>query len=162
MKLLKFISDKPLPKNTEKRFASRAVLFDENNLIPVLFVSKDSYHKLPGGGIEEGEDKMTALVREVMEETGCTMEVTGEIGEITEYRSKWNLFQISYCYMGNVIKKGETSFTKSERKRGFELVWLSLEDAIGQLKKDKPEDYEGKFIQERDLAFLEEVKKIHA
>lgn len=31
-----------------EREACRAVVFDEHNLIPVLFVSKELYHKLPG------------------------------------------------------------------------------------------------------------------
>jgi ADP-ribose pyrophosphatase YjhB (NUDIX family) len=162
VKLLKNIEDNSFSKDKKikVRFAVRAVLFDENGLIPILFASKPNYHKLPGGGIETGEDKMIALDREIKEETGCTAEIQGEIGSVTEYRSKWNLYQTSYCYVGKVIKKGTTSFTKSERKKGFEPVWLNLETAIETLKKDKSTDYEGKFIQERDLAFLEEAKKI--
>lgn len=135
-------------------------MFDENKLIPVLFVSRHNYHKIPGGGIEKSEDKTQALTREVLEETGCEVEISGEIGEVNEYRSRWNLFQTSYCYIGKIIKKGEASFTKDERKNGFQLLWLSLDEAIEKFKNDKPNDYEGKFINERDLAFLEEAKSL--
>ncbi len=163
MKLLKFVSDKPLPKGNKviKRSAARAVLFDDKNLVPILFVSKFNYHKLPGGGIEEGESKETALAREILEETGCTAKITGEIGKITEYRSEWDLFQTSYCYIGNVANKGpDKYFTEEEKAGGFELVWLTLDEAIDALKNDKPTDYEGKFIRQRDLIFLQETKKI--
>lgn len=164
MKFLKYIKDKPLPQNKkfERRSATRAILFDENGLIPILFVSKFNYHKLPGGGIEEGEDKMSALAREIFEETGCEAKMEGEIGKITEYRSEFNLFQTSYCYVGKVIKKGKPDFTEDEMGEGFELVWLSLDEAIEEIKNDKTSNYQGGFIQQRDLAFLEEIKRIQS
>ncbi|MCX6706326.1 MAG: NUDIX domain-containing protein [Candidatus Woesebacteria bacterium] len=162
MKLLKVIKDKPFPKNKKVGFrqASRAVLFDNNNLVPILFVSKENYHKLPGGGIEEGEDKIKALYREVLEETGCEMKITGEIGKIEEYRSEFNLTQISYCYLGKVTKKGEPCFEQSEIGEGFKLVWLTLDEVIETLKNDKPQNYEGGFIQKRDLTLLKKAREI--
>lgn len=162
MRLLREIKDKPYPKNKKVEFreASRAVLFDDDNLIPILFVSKENYHKLPGGGVEKGEDKLKALVREVSEETGCEMEITGEVGGIEEYRSEFNLQQLSYCYLGKVIKKSEPHFVQKEIDEGFKLVWLTLDEAIKTLKNDKPQNYEGGFIQKRDLTFLKKVKEI--
>ncbi|KAA0205648.1 hypothetical protein EDM68_04920 [Candidatus Uhrbacteria bacterium] len=45
-----------LPDGWRERRASRAVVFDEKDRVAFLFVSKHGYYKLPGGGIEEGED----------------------------------------------------------------------------------------------------------
>jgi len=163
MELLKEIKDKEFPYGEsllKNREASRAVIFDENNLVALLFVSKDNYHKIPGGGIELGEDKMQALVREIKEETGCEMAVAGEVGEIIEFRSKLNLKQTSYCYWGKVIAKGATNFDEGERNNGFELLWLPLSEAIAKLENDKPLDYEGIFIQERDLVFLKKAGEL--
>ena len=159
MKLLKHIEDKPLPKDVKPQLktAARAILFDENGLIPVLFVTKFDYHKIPGGEVEQGESEKDGPLREIKEETGCTAEITEGVGKISEYRSRWNLLQTSYCYTGKIILKGRQGLTEKERSQGFKLVWLSPDDAIAQLKKDKPKNYEGKFIQERDLRFLEEV-----
>ena len=159
MKPLKYIADKPRPEKFETRSAARAVLFDGNGKVPILFVSNFNYHKLPGGGIEKGEDIKTALDREVEEETGCIVEIDNKIGIVTEYRSKWNIFQTSHCYIGRVIKRNKPRFTRDEIREGFRLVWLSLDEAIDQLQKDEPLDYQGRFIQQRDLAFLEEAKK---
>lgn len=162
MKLLKHIEDRPLPKDLESggRMASRAVLFDEENLVPILFVEKYKYHKLPGGGIENGEDEITALHREIKEETGCKAKILGEVGKVTEFRSEWNLYQTSYCWWGRVTEKGTQDFTKKEKDQGFKLVWLTLDEAIKAVKNDKPQNYEGGFIQQRDLAMLEEAKKV--
>ena len=163
MELIKEIKDNDFPKDESTlkiREASRAVLFDENGLIPLLFVSKRKYHKLPGGGIDEGEDKLKALVRECLEEAGSEIEVLGEIGKIVEFRSKINLKQTSYCYHGNIISKGKPKFTGSELKGGFELIWVTLEDAISKIRNDKPDDYGEEFMKKRDLAFLEKAREI--
>lgn len=163
MEILLEIKDKPWPSDLSSlkiREASRAIIFDENNLIPLLFVGKYNYHKLPGGGIKAGEDKLQALVREIKEETGSSFIITGEVGMIIEYRSGFDLKQISYCYLGKIISKEEPNFTEKELNEKFKLVWLSLDDAISTIKNDKPENYEGPLIKERDLKFLETAKQI--
>jgi 8-oxo-dGTP diphosphatase len=163
MELLNELNDLKSSDNEstfKNRKASRVILFDEDNLIPLLFVSKYNYHKLPGGGIDEGEDRDAALIRECLEEVGSEIEVSGEVGKIVEFRSKYKLRQISYCYYGKIISKGEPDFTEKELSQGFKVIWLSLDDAISQVENDNPEGYTGSFIQKRDLVFLKKLKQI--
>jgi 8-oxo-dGTP pyrophosphatase MutT (NUDIX family) len=163
METLLVINDQENKNNPvlEKREAVRIIIFDENNLIPLLFVSKHGYHKLPGGGIEAGEDINTALAREVLEEAGCKIKsIDAEVGKIIEYRLKWNLLQMSYCYMGTISSKGEPSFTAEERSGGFEIIWTDIDGAIKMVENDHPANYEGGLIQQRDLAFLKKAKEI--
>ena len=162
MELLTEIKDAEIIDDSaiKNRQASRAILFDENGLVPLLFVSKFNYHKLPGGGIDAGEDSLSALRRECMEEVGCAIEVTGEVGQISEYRSEFKLKRLSFCYLGNVISKGESQLMPDEIADGFKVVWMTLDEAIVQLEEDKPEEYAGFFIQKRDLAFLKKAKEV--
>lgn len=145
------------------RHASRAVVFDEDNNVGILYVGKYSYHKLPGGGLEGIEDKKQALARECLEEIGCNIEVFDEIGEILEYRDKWQVEQHSYCYLAKVVgEKGKPDFTQLEIDSGFAIKWVSLNEAIKLVENDKPSDYMGGFITIRDEIFLKEAfKKIN-
>lgn len=151
------INDKRvLSKNRE---TARAIVFDSKNKIALLYVRKYAYHKLPGGGLDEGEDISKALEREIMEEIGCKAEVTDEIGEIIEHRKQHDLFQINHIYVAKLVgKKGEPDFTKEEIADGFEIKWLSLPDAIKALENDNTDDYQGKFIKIRDLTALKAIK----
>lgn len=147
----------------KERISPRAVLFDQEGKVALLNVTKHNYYKLPGGGAEKGEDIKTALERECMEETGCTIEVLEEIGQIIEYRSKWGIVQNSPSFIAKVIgQKGNTDFEGDEIEYGFELIWVNFDEAINLIKKSKPNDdtYDGKFIIKRDLIILEESKKI--
>ncbi len=162
MKLLKIIKDaEPVDEADIKiREGSRAVLFDENGMVPLLFVSKFNFHKLPGGGIEPGEEQIQALKRECIEEIGCEIEVGQEVGKVMEYRSKYNLQQTNYCYLGRIISKGEPSLEEDEIEDGYGTVWMTLPEAIQAVETDEPECYEGIFIQKRELAFLKEAQRI--
>ena len=141
MKLLKTIKEEEIDSNYlikknlpyKSREAVRAILFDEDNKI--------------------------ALERECKEETGCDIKISKEIGMIEEYRDSINMHQKSYCWISNVSgSKGESELTEKERRQGFNLKWVELDEAINLIKNSKPTNYEGQFIVIRDLEFLKEAK----
>lgn len=146
-----------------KRGAARAVLLDDNGQVYLLNVSKHGYHKLPGGGIDEGEDIKQALERELMEEVGCKAEIQTELGTIIEYRNydDGGLEQTSYCYLAKQVgEQVASALEEGELAEGmFEVKARNIDDAIALLSQDKPDNLEGKFIQKRDLAFLQAAKE---
>jgi 8-oxo-dGTP pyrophosphatase MutT (NUDIX family) len=150
------------PSDFEHREAARAIVVDASGQVALLWVGKHGYHKLPGGGVEDGEDIAQALEREILEEIGCHAEVADELGQIVEYRDKWGQKQTSYCYVAKQVgEKGEPDFTKEELDDGFEIVWAAnLDDAINLLENDKPDNYVGMFIRTRDLQFLRAAKNL--
>jgi len=167
MKLLKLINPENVSeeevKNYSMREAGRAVVLDEGGKIALLHVTNKNYYKLPGGGIETGEDKIIAVKRECLEEIGCEIEIINEIGTIVEYRkllNPRNLKQTSYCYLAKVKgEKGIPEFTESEKRNGFENVWLPYDEALKALTESQALNNEGKYyIVPRDKTFLEEAR----
>ena len=162
MRLIKTIRDTdvgmdiPPPAAYEEREAARVVTFDEDGKIALLHVTKKHYHKLPGGEIERGESTEAAVRRETLEEIGCTIGDLLELGMIDEYRNKLQLHQRSYCFLADVVgAKGEQRLEAGEAADGHEPEWLGIDSAIKTLEGESSvEDYEGKFIRMRDLAFL--------
>jgi len=75
------------------RKAVRAIVFDGSGKMALLHVAKHGYHKLPGGGSEEGEDNAMTLRRECIEEIGCAINVGDRIGWVLEYQEKGTLRQ---------------------------------------------------------------------
>lgn len=136
MKLLKTIKQNDLfpaeklgnSANFDRRSAARAVVFDDENKIAILNVSRHGYHKLPGGGVEDGEDIAKALEREMKEEIGSQISVVSEIGEIVEYKDKENLRQQSFCWLAKLVgEKGQPILPRRSSKvalKCFGFLWL--------------------------------------
>ncbi len=159
------VQDSPVVDTSafKKRGAARAVLLDNSGQVYLLNVSKHDYHKLPGGGIDDGEDIKQALERELMEEVGCKAELVTELGTVVEYRNydDGGLEQISYCYLAKQVgEQVASALEEGELAEGmFEVKAKSIDDAIALLSQDKPDNLEGRFIQKRDLAFLQAAKE---
>jgi 8-oxo-dGTP diphosphatase len=68
--------------------------------------------------------------------------------------------QTSTYYFANVLGEKDTpSFTQEEIEGGFQVKWISLEEAINVLNLDRPLNDEGRlYIGPRDKAVLEFVK----
>ena len=143
------------------RTAARAVVIDKDGRVALLKVGLYSFHKLPGGGIDEGEDTETALRREINEEIGCDVSDIEELGTVEEYIDHMRLRQTSYCFIAKQIgEKGEPDFTEKELLHEFSIKWVSsIDEGIQTLKADTPTHESERFILKRDLAILAEAKK---
>lgn len=164
MKIIKILNPENVSEKEVSKFqvreAVRAIVYDKDRNVAILNVTKQNYHKLPGGGVEKGEDVYSALKRECLEELGCDIEIVGEIGQIIEYRKMFQLKQISPCHVAKIVGvKGNPSFTPEEIEDGFKVQWLPLEEATLLLASDQPLNDEGRlYIVPRDRAFLEAAK----
>ncbi|HSX31398.1 MAG TPA: NUDIX domain-containing protein [Candidatus Saccharimonadales bacterium] len=150
------------PSGFSLRRAARAVILNHKDQVALLKVGKWYYHKLPGGGVEASEDMQLALERELLEEVGCRAEIVQEVGEIIEFQNEASKKQISHCWLARQIGDAtEPSFTSKEQREGFAVVWADdIASAIALLSHDKPTDYTGNFIRQRDLRFLEAAKAL--
>lgn len=148
-------------KHIKPRVAARAVVLD-GKAVALLHVTRDGYHKLPGGGLEGSESILDALHRELLEEIGCQVQDIQLIAQVNDYRREWDFYQESFCYLAQVKTKDlPINMTKKELAAGFKVQWVpSIQEAISIIEQDKPTTYEGGFIQKRDLLVLKEAKKL--
>lgn len=165
MKLLAEISDATLGigsveiiGNTYKlQKGVRAILRKGDGTIGIQYLANDTFHKLPGGGVENGETLHEALTRELKEEVGCTATIGDCLGTVIEYREKHNLIQIGYCFVADLIEfTSEPELEKEEVASGLTTLWETPESAARLMENDSSKIYQAPFIRERELAFLRE------
>ncbi len=165
MKLLAEISDRTLGigeseviGNTyELRKSARAILRKPDGTIAVQYLTNHQFHKLPGGGVEHDETLEEALQRELLEEVGCHATIQNCIGVVIEYRAKYNMIAISYCFIADVIEPIlEPKLDHAEIEEGVTHIWIAPEEAIEKMRKDPHTKYQTPFILARELTFLKE------
>ena len=145
----------------EPRYASRAILLNDQNEVALINATKHNYYKLPGGGIDEAELAREALIRETIEEAGYEIDILDNLGVTTEYRAKFRQINISYCYIARCGKFVGAKLEPDEIADGFELEWFpSLDSAIEAVQKVDTAKlpYQGQFYTARELAFLKSAK----
>jgi ADP-ribose pyrophosphatase YjhB (NUDIX family) len=139
----------------ELRRATRCVIFDKDDNVALVHFSVHDFYKVPGGGIDDGEEILDALKRECLEEAGVHIEDITLIGTVTEIKKGQKRKQISYCYKANVAgEKKDPAMTEEENEAGALLQWMPIAQAIQKLQKSGFKNLGGKYIYQRELAIL--------
>jgi len=118
------------------RQAARAIVLDGANIL-MLYTERYHDYTLPGGGVDEGEDLIQGLIRELQEETGANnITNIAAFGRYEEYRP-WHkddfdiMHMESFCYTCSIDSNlGETALEDYEVSNGMRPVWLNIYDAI--------------------------------
>jgi len=166
MKQLLSITDKDIYGSDElsankPRVAVGLVLFDENKNIALSHIGIWDLHMLPGGGVDEGEDLISAAKREAWEETGCRCEIIADLGKTYQNSAKENFVQEKYHYLARVIgQKGELHLEEYEIESNTTVRWYSIEQALNIISKENPRDILHEFLKRRDTTVLDEAIKI--
>jgi 8-oxo-dGTP diphosphatase len=122
---------KTLPKGKSyiDRPGSYAIMTLEEQVVVMRIISWGEYF-LPGGGIEEGEESLEALHREVIEETGFFISVLEKIGEAAEYvyspGAKGYLNKIGQYYTVEITGQNKELIIEDD----LEMVLMSREEAV--------------------------------
>jgi len=130
------------------REAVRAIIRDGDSLL-MIHSACDGDYKFPGGGIKHGEDCLTALAREINEESGATLVFRPvEFGKVIEYdlpvEKHFDLFVMtSYYYKCRIASRiGIQHLEQYESDLGFTPEWISIEEALKvnqTLLRERPE-----------------------
>lgn len=155
--------------NPRLRLGARGIVIREDGKIAIFNKSNKNEYKLPGGGLEGEEEPEKAFKREVLEETGCEVEIIQSLGITEEYKSLNNFKQISYVFVGKVLKDTkQLNVTEKEKDEGAKLIWETPEKALelitkcyNELVASKYESvYATKFVVLRDRKILERWMEI--
>lgn len=156
--------------NPFHRKAARGIVFDSEDNMAVFYKKNKNQYKLPGGGLEENETFEEAFIREVKEEVGCEVKITGCLGYIEEYKTKSNYIQTSYVFVGKIVNKLENlELTKMEQDEGGERLWMKPVQALTKMKENynnlKASEYTNlystKIVAKRDIKILETYLKLN-
>ncbi|UPW20729.1 NUDIX domain-containing protein [Agarivorans sp. TSD2052] len=119
-----------------ERIAARAIVLRGEEIL-LMYTERYHDYTLPGGGVDQGEDLITGLQRELSEETGAlNIRDIEAFGRYEEYRP-WHkdnadyLHMMSYCYLCNIDHQlGNNALEEHEINNGMKPVWLNIHAAI--------------------------------
>jgi 8-oxo-dGTP pyrophosphatase MutT (NUDIX family) len=128
------LNEIPIGAKVIHREAVRGIALDKNLIL--MIHTKNQDYKFPGGGIEAGENHLTALKREFIEETGYLIsdeiEFAGTITEQKKDKFEQNAYfcMKSHYYKCKVIeKKQDQQLDSYEKDLNFKAEFVSVLDA---------------------------------
>jgi 8-oxo-dGTP diphosphatase len=105
-----------------------ALLVRGDSLLATVQMAPMPEIQLPGGGIDRGEHPITALHREVQEETGWRIAVTRRLGAFRRftYMPEYDLWAEKLCtiYLARPVRR-----LGPPTEVGHHAVWIPLADA---------------------------------
>ena len=156
----------PLTTIDHDRLIARAIVVDnEDNFYFVRANRDDDFGKATlietaGGGVEAGEDLVTAIKRELAEELGVDVEVMCKIGVVSDYYNLIHRHNINNYFLCKVISFGDKNLTKDEIE-DFHLSTLKLkyEEALGEYEKCRCTGL-GRLVANREIPVLKRAKEL--
>ena len=144
-----------------RRDSARSIII-RNGKVAMIHSEKYDYYKFPGGGIENGEDPIEAMIRETQEEAGLTVipETVKEYGYVHRIQRSDNdpsecFIQDNYYYLCDA-EDGLVSqnLDEYEKKESYQLEYVEPSLAIQKNRSVKDSPY-NRMMFEREARVLE-------
>lgn len=148
------------------RNIARAIVYDESGEFYFVRAERDddfgkaTLIETAGGGVEEGEDLVAAIKRELKEELGIMVEIICKIGVVSDYYNLIHRHNINNYFLCKVESFGEKELTEDEIN-SFHLstLKLSYEEAVKEYKY-RANTRLGKLVANRELPVLHRAREI--
>ena len=150
------------------RNAVRAVILNGEKIV-LAYLENTGEYKFPGGGVQEGENPLDALRREVKEEIGAEVLSVGElVGIVQEYDAREEdpedyFTMVSSYYLVKIKDElGQQNLDAYEREFGFRPVLVGIDEAIRTNREniESKNDRKTKWIK-RETFMLEKIRELY-
>ena len=156
----------PFTYTDHDRLIVRAIVFDDLGRFYFTRITRDDHFghatliETSGGGVEKGEDLLTAIHRELREELGADVEVVAKIGLVSDYYNLIHRHNLNHYYLCRATSFGEKHLMPDEIER-FHLstLRLTLDEAEAEYKRLACTPI-GRLIANRELPVLERAKAL--
>lgn len=116
------------------RIAARGIIFNDKKELLLVYCAHYNDYTFPGGKVENGEDVITGLRRECVEEVGAIIDNIKPYVRIVEKRAVLvdgtNVMESQY-FMCDLVDTTTPNLMEYEKAYGYEARWISIEDVIG-------------------------------
>lgn len=148
------------------RQIARAIVFDDLGYYYfVRAIRDDDFGKATlietaGGGVEQGEELLKAIKRELKEELGIEVDIVCKIGVVSDYYNLIHRHNINNYFLCKVSSFGEKNLTQDEIEC-FHLstLKLSFEEAVKEYEKCADTKL-GRLVANRELPVLQRAKAL--
>lgn len=107
---------------------SAIIIDSEKILLMHRIKSNNDYFVLPGGSVEENEDKVRALKREIKEETNLEIEADKLLWQVdNEFDERTQYIYLVSKYSGN-LKLGSSEKERQSADNKYVLEWHDIHD----------------------------------
>ena len=144
----------------------RAIVYDENRMFYFVRAVRDdecgkaTLIETSGGGVENGEDLITAVQRELKEELGVFVDVVCKIGIVSDYYNLIHRHNINNYFLCKIKSFGQKNLTQDEiEKFHLSTLKMSYEEAVIEYENRKNSKL-GTLIANRELPVLHRAKEI--
>lgn len=147
--------------HTFVRDSARSIIIS-NGKIAMIHSQKYDYYKFPGGGIENGENPIEAMIRETQEEAGLTVipETIREYGYVHRIQKSDRdpsecFVQDNYYYLCDAVGGlGSQDLDEYEKQESYQLEYVAPAFAIEKNRTVKESPY-NRMMFEREARVLE-------